>query len=60
MFIENVLAKFQKDVIGETEIPEMMHEDTKIKLVIEVTLTVGVRVDLILQAPQKMITPPKF
>ena len=38
MFIENVLAKFQKDVIGETEIPEMMHEDTKIKLVIEVTL----------------------
>ena len=37
MFIENVLAKFRKDV-DETEILEMMHEDTKIKLVIEVTL----------------------
>ena len=38
MFIENVLAKFRKDVNDETEILEMMHEDTKIKLVIEVTL----------------------
>ena len=38
MFIENVLAKFRKDVKDETEILEMMHEDTKIKLVIEVTL----------------------
>ena len=48
------LHKFNLEAKVESRIHEIEIQHWKMHL------TVGARVDLILQAPQKMITPPKF